>query len=289
MTPTKKKLAAEHGPYPTSHTRHAYRDNNNFEQSLDVYVPGLPASADLSSLPVVLLVVGSGWMGHRALIYAGCSWWNASGPKTVASAGATCVCVRHRGAFPPPDGRLLFLGAGLAGLQLANFCWAPAAELGWGYGWAGFQALCSAGAWLALSALWRLGASGSARFDDMLEDVAAAMRWVKEHGDVAGAPTVLGGYSSGGHVLSSLMLRPDIMEKHGVGVEDIKGVLLLSPLLATCPGGTFAGKMRAFTDLVMDNVWGAARGTVPSPLHDVLNGGGRGFPPHLLVGCRSET
>lgn len=28
--------------------------------------------------------------------------WNSSGPRTVASAGAVCVCIRHRGAIPVP-------------------------------------------------------------------------------------------------------------------------------------------------------------------------------------------
>ena len=39
-------------------------------------------------------------MGHRNFIYASTSWWNSSGAKNFARLGYTCVCVRHRGAFP---------------------------------------------------------------------------------------------------------------------------------------------------------------------------------------------
>ena len=73
-----------------------YTPERRFEQSYDVYYPANPDG----SLPLVLLVVGSAWLGHSALIYAVTSWWNASGPRAVASTGAVCICIRHRGAFP---------------------------------------------------------------------------------------------------------------------------------------------------------------------------------------------
>ena len=91
----------------SSMATHYYGGSSRFEQSLDVYTPIYPAAAGSEPLPLVVLVVGSAWLGHRHLIYGGTSWWNSAGPKTVASLGAVCVCIRHRGAFPrPPTSRI---------------------------------------------------------------------------------------------------------------------------------------------------------------------------------------
>jgi len=48
-----------------------YGEPGRFEQSLDVYVP---ARRPAGPLPLVILVVGSGWMGHSRLIYGPTSW-----------------------------------------------------------------------------------------------------------------------------------------------------------------------------------------------------------------------
>ena len=78
--------------------RHYYTSNKLFEQSLDLYRP--PAkkntskdAASSSEPPIVALVVGSAWLGHRAWVYLQTSWWNSSGPKAVAELGYVCVCV----------------------------------------------------------------------------------------------------------------------------------------------------------------------------------------------------
>ena len=70
-------------------SRHYYTPSRRFEQSLDVYKP---AGTGTPTAPLVVLVVGSAWLGHRWSIYAGTSWWNSSGPKTIAKVGAVCVC-----------------------------------------------------------------------------------------------------------------------------------------------------------------------------------------------------
>ena len=76
--------------------KHYYTSQRLFEQSLDVYWPKYDFREDL----VVLLTVGSGWMGHPPWVYRGTSWWNSLGPKTIASAlHCKCVCIRHRGAY----------------------------------------------------------------------------------------------------------------------------------------------------------------------------------------------
>lgn len=75
--------------------RYYYTTNKFFEQSLDIYRPLTNAARKQSSSPppIVALVVGSAWLGHRSILYSGTSWWNSSGPKTVAELGYVCVCV----------------------------------------------------------------------------------------------------------------------------------------------------------------------------------------------------
>ena len=50
---------------------HHYTDGGAFEQSLDVYRPGDTAGGGGSSRPVVALVVGSTWLGHRPSLRGG--------------------------------------------------------------------------------------------------------------------------------------------------------------------------------------------------------------------------
>jgi hypothetical protein len=87
--------------------RHYYTANTLFEQSLDIYRPVKNAAGGGKSLrssgefdtsvsnssAIVVLVVGSAWLGHRSILYSGTSWWNSSGPKAVAELGYVCVCV----------------------------------------------------------------------------------------------------------------------------------------------------------------------------------------------------
>ena len=64
-------------------TRHYYTSSDLFEQSLDVYRLALPAAGcggegeDEDPPPIVALVVGSAWLGHRSFVYSGTSWWNS--------------------------------------------------------------------------------------------------------------------------------------------------------------------------------------------------------------------
>jgi hypothetical protein len=52
----------------TKYTRYFYKGNERFEQSLDVWEPVDVLKDGKESHPLVVLVVGSGWMGHRSVI-----------------------------------------------------------------------------------------------------------------------------------------------------------------------------------------------------------------------------
>jgi acetyl esterase/lipase len=201
-------------------SRHYYSDAKLFETSLDIYLPvreGTQTAEGNDTLPVVVLVVGSAWMGHQPWIYAMTSWWNSSGPKTIASLGMTCVFIRHRGSY------VLLLPVFLTVFAAA------AAILAWVIDGSGMTSMDAAQ--LNLSALvtyiavmlWyvlQTTQRGSASFDTMLHDVAEAMAWVHSNRSVVVAadgnnnksnnetdkPIVFAGYSSGGHVAATLLL-----------------------------------------------------------------------------------
>ena len=188
-------------------TTFAYTNSEAYEQSLDVYRPTVPAIG----APVVVLIPGSGWLGHRAFLYRLFGLQNALGARSLAAIGCTCVCVRHRGAFiKPPPAKFFALLAAVATWLTSD-------------GWFGFIAMASAfkcvlGV-LVLWSLWALLASGAATHDEMLDDVARALAWahsvevelageLRGHRDFIspGEPTrpkrLLGGYSSGGHLVT---------------------------------------------------------------------------------------
>jgi len=145
-----------------------------FEQSLDIYKPIVESQADAEhiaskNLPIVIMVVGSGWIGHRAIVYASTSFWNSSGPKTIASLGCTCVCIRHRGAFCVlPSASVL---ASVLAAILAVF-WAA---LGWQ------AAVVETTMLIAVLGLLARGGRGSAQFEDMLQDVAKALAFIESN------------------------------------------------------------------------------------------------------------
>jgi hypothetical protein len=277
---------------------------------------------------VVLLVVGSGWMGHHWSIYRATSWWNSAGPQTMAQSGhggrTTCVCIRHSGAFfhvpslwSKPAVTIRYLVAVLlatalllpttssSSSTLSLVLWASAASLG------------------GLAAASILG-QGSATLDDMVNDVAQAIAWVQAHPELCcqnplsttavsfrNASMILGGYSSGGHVVACLLQRPDVWQRHGLpndpasllaGIVYVSGVLAVQPCIlgdvvpasnsghATNNMGTAEiavgwNKPRWLTDFVMHAVWGPTWATtIPSPIeydHPIKL-------PHLIIGNHHE-
>jgi hypothetical protein len=274
-----------HKYYPkTEYQRYYYTSSKLFEQSLDVYKPVLDTNANeyespSKNLPLVVLVVGSAWLGHRSIIYTGTSWWNSSGPKAVAQQGCVTVCIRHRGSFPRLHGPLLIPLSALATVLVAVMYAFPS----------NVDSTCI---WISISVLllfWiglALGARGAASFDDMLHDVAQALAWVQRQFDSDGVllmlpnqhkstnssfseekkdgsnntttttttttennsqtrrpPLVFGGYSSGGHVAATLLQRPDVFYSKNLPPphDFIDAALFISGVLAVRPPPTRDG------------------------------------------------
>jgi hypothetical protein len=217
---------------------HYYSENGEsahqiFEKSLDIYKPQMQDP----NMPIVVVVVGSGWMGHRWFIYRMTSWWNSGGPKTIASLDTVCVCIRHRGAFcqgiedmelwPP---MVLWIGLVSAIVAAVSDVWP--------------LFILVPMALLLLRYLLILGNTGSATLDDMVCDVSEALQWIDKnkkqlavdvaHNEKAQSmpPFVFGGYSSGGHVASTLMSRPKDWKKH---MHMFSGILMISGVLAVKP------------------------------------------------------
>ena len=258
--------------------------STNFEQSLDVYAPTIEIPSDA---PIVVLVVGSGWLGHRAFVSRPFSFQNSAGPLTIASLGCVCVCVRHRGAFiqPPP---LLLAASGLL-MQ-----------------WLMLSSLSMLMLTLLLWATWVLLAHGAATPDEMLDDVARALCWVHRERSTLSSSSkpklIVGGYSSGGHVAMSLLQRPDKLSQWNLPqrAAGFDGVLHVSGVFATRSGSPLPSNRLAHfqTWLVTGGVFGFGdgRGALPSPLHtlsaspaSMLGPQSWAAVPHLLVHCEHEA
>jgi len=292
----------------TESRRYYYTSQKSFEQSLDVYKPVDESNISSSELPLVVLVVGSAWLGHRSIIYTGTSWWNSSGPKAFAQQGCVTVCIRHRGSFPRIHGPLLLPMMALVVVCAAMYL-LPSV-----HGWQDNGAIM--GSIVAVILTWALlafGAHGAADFDEMLHDVAEALCWVQRHKDsellrknsFSGSfmeekkdgsehetpqPLVFGGYSSGGHVAATLMQRPDLFTKKGLPAphEFCDAALFISGVLAVRPPpSTDISYSTWCTDLVTTVVFGKSGAAIlPSPLHGIHK---QPKVPHLLIGCENEV
>ena len=259
-------------------TRFYYGERRGYESSLDVYTPSEPLPGGAAP-PLVVLVVGSAWLGHRACIYLPTSWWNSAGPQTIASLGAVCVAIRHRGAFvqAPPVEAAALLAAVLFALA------GPAYALG------------SFLIWVALVIL----AHGAVTHEEMLEDVASALKWVEDNRStlvVPGSPPpkvrIFGGYSSGGHCAASLLQRPDMLKAWGLPVPaaGYDGILMLSGVLGTrseppLPASSLSARLGAA--VVKRLVFGRdGAEALPSPVHTAEL---TPAVPHLLLHCEHEV
>mmetsp|Transcript_35616 Transcript_35616/g.106288 ORF Transcript_35616/g.106288 Transcript_35616/m.106288 type:complete len:395 (-) Transcript_35616:527-1711(-) len=291
-------------------TRHYYSTQQSFEQSLDVYKPVDPHAVleddEDASLPLVVLVVGSGWLGHRAFIYAATSWWNSAGPQSLARLGCVCVCVRHRGAFfVIPEARTVISLLLVASAVIYAV-------------WGLFAAFVTTALLALIWALLAVGARGSAKFEDMQHDVADGLAWVHRYKDkeelvltkppngvtsseqagqlMSKRALVFGGYSSGGHVASTVLQRPAFLKSKGLPPAEkvCDAVLLISGVLAVRPLKEEPSLPRAskdarppnwLTDLTMQIVFGKENSSlVPSPIE-----GTKPNLPHVLIGCAEEV
>jgi len=238
--------------------RYYYTSNQIFEQSLDIYRPSSPPSPSSPPPPVVTLVVGSAWLGHRAVIYLGCSWWNSSGPKTIAKLGCTCVCIRHRGAFPKTFSPLSILFVSImVGILMTVLNWFIGTD-----GWTVLEEIITTqhvgveaadvplgqssafilAFFLGLLAM-ELAGNGSASFDQMQNDVMDALAYVEKNKKRLGLnisselPIIFGGYSSGGHVASCCAQEPDLWKQRNLPSPEnyCESLLYISPVLSTKP------------------------------------------------------
>ncbi|GAX20628.1 hypothetical protein FisN_3Hh520 [Fistulifera solaris] len=194
-------------------TRHYYsQKHRTFETSLDVYVPSTP---NISS--IVVLVVGSAWMGHTPWIYRGTSWWNRAGPRAVAQTSALCICVRHRGAFfqVPPLSVVCVI------LMMMWLGTTPQITL-----------------ILFLTWIWlKMVGQNAASFADMQSDVEQAIQWIQQNKShlctqyTGGkdVPLYFGGYSSGAHVALTVLQRSPAITSFFQGIVLLSGVLAVRP------------------------------------------------------------
>lgn len=246
-------------------SRHFYRkdvENRNFEQSLDVYEPNVSPS----NRPTVVFVVGSGWLGHAWWIYYQTNWWNMSGPRTMAQLGYRCIAVRHSGGFfqVPRLDQILFLISLMISIDCRQF---------------GVSSMTITAKALAVLLAWaflKKESMNAATLNDMVEDVARALSFVKHDLNIT-TPVVLGGYSSGGHVVATLLSEQRERLERELNIQEwISGVLYVSGLLSTDCWILHA---------VTLTVFGTWASRIPSPL------GGKLPPrylPHVIVGCYNE-
>lgn len=273
-----------------SFERHYYTSNQLFEQSLDIYRPQQQQHERGSPTPLVVLVVGSAWLGHQPIIYIGTNWWNSSLSKTIAKLGYTCVCIRHRGSFPRFKG-IEIIGAVIA---VITALLSPVYSNG-GSSWQTTVTtlLTLLMVWLALV----LASRGAAKFDDMVDDVALALQWIqqyraKEQEGARRPRMIFGGYSSGAHVAATLLAQPvERWTSRGLPppTDFIDTILLVSGVLATQSrplDPPFKNiQFEWFTTWIVRVVFGtAAPGEMPpSPLYLT-----KPRLPHVLIACQQE-
>lgn len=261
-------------------TSHFYTDNHLFEQSLDVYTP----TSSPDDKPMLVLVVGSGWAGHYKLLSAASNWWNSAGPKMVASSlGCQCICVRHRGGFPQFQARkVLVLNLVLhALLSLVLRTSTPRVWL---------ATFLVQSVFLAVYAgVLALAARGSATIDDMMNDVATALKWIQDHHQKEHPKIWFGGYSSGAHVAALVLQRPTLLQEKKVDPLEtwIQQIVFISGVLGVRPIEATETSPRFVTDFVNQCIFGHRHETLPSPLENLPLVVGECYPklPHLILDC----
>lgn len=260
-------------------TRYFYSQHTLFETSLDVYTP-----TKQQPTCMVVLVVGSAWMGHVPWIYRGTAWWNSALPRAVAQTSAVCVCIRHRGAFfhlPSMHSlwrMIIAVCVALIVCSIGNCTTIVATTIVMGVIW-----------------LWlhRLGQQ-SASFVDMKNDVHEAIQWVQQHKTMlcqdATMPVYFGGYSSGAHVAITVLQHADILQSHFQGIVLISGVLAVRPEALPNDSLTYLSQQppprhRWLTDMLLWIAFGpAAASTIPSPI-----AGSIPRLPHFIIACEHEV
>lgn len=247
MTASPKKVQAniniaesvEEARFEYTVDRYYYTPKRRFEQSLDVYKPvrrnnkkdddDTTYSASQPKIPVVL-VMGSGWLGHKPYFYVMTNWWNSSAPKQICGRlGHPCISIRHSGGYlfgakaRSVSLRHLFLCLLVVIVVTLSMSLSPPPLL--------------VVAMITTFALYREG-KGAAGIDDMVSDVSIALSYIDAHihewdsrdvratdaKDSEKTPIVFGGYSSGAHVAATLLtsssLSPFSSSPSSNGIEN---------------------------------------------------------------------
>ncbi|KAG7348944.1 hypothetical protein IV203_011541 [Nitzschia inconspicua] len=298
--------------YEYTFTTHYYcttSSNQRFEQSLDVYQP---QNVTTTNKGVVVMVVGSGWMGHQPYVYWGTSWWNSSLPKQISTMGYTCIVIRHSGGFPRihllaksswTSLLTLLLVVHLVVFSLLNWCWDCEDKDNSLHN----QMILATFVTLFFYIFWYWQGQGAATLDDMLNDVSTALKFIDEHlpqwtdrssdnrlknRSKGKIQIIFGGYSSGAHVaatlLSSEKLSP-LAKQNTLSNVDICHVLYLSGFLHVSPSSLI-------TTLLTVCILGQWPSTIPSPLQAIKDRPQQSkshpvnkLPPHTLLGCKYEV
>lgn len=288
-------------------TRYYYTQDQRTEQSIDVYEPfhknnkstcnkqeGL--TVNTNAITTIVFVMGSGWLGHAWWVYNVTNWWNASGPAMMAKLGYRCISVRHSGGFfqVPPLWWMVVLVPLVVAILVesggSNFWWFPMTleelssikkdpqELRQGLPLESITAMVGIiFLWMCLH--WQ--AKGAAHLDDMIHDITQALQYIRHNilEQQEKNNIILGGYSSGGHVVATWLSRQTEPLPWIRGVLYVSGVLSLdAPLM----------------NVVTLSVFGKWAHAIPSPY---TNRGGTTMTlspppatlPHLVIGCHNET
>ncbi len=297
--------SADAATYEYTIERYYYTKKQRFEQSIDVYMP-VKSSAQTQKIPVVL-VMGSGWLGHKAYFYTMTNWWNSSAPKQICGRlGHPCVSIRHSGGFllgnknrsAPWMSRgmpLLWIAAGVGALLAAKERLDSNLAIGLSF--------------VLFVAFMYIDGIGAAGIEDMVSDVSAALVYIDEHADEWGLasaatesinsdkntiPVVFGGYSSGAHVAATLLtdsplspfLSASSKQTQTLKNLTISSVLYLSGVLDVSPESFL---MNLLSRLVL----GKPPSEVPSPLKALSSLEKKiknnCLPPHIVIGCKREV
>jgi hypothetical protein len=252
-------------------------DAHKFEQSLDIYYPINLSNKRIpinNTNPIVIITIGSGWLGHTPLIYMVTAWWNESLAKKLTKQGIPCIYIRHRGACIHPSIWVYILNMFLmfiTNMQIEMFI-----------GTFFIFGLCS---WVG---------RGSATYQNMIDDTADSLKYIyNKRIEISkkcnsNGKFIIGGYSSGSHILLSV-LQNGLLEKRGMPSPDkiYDSILLISGVYSTgkfdkAPENIHYKIIKAF----LTNIFKCSPNNQMSPIHNI-----KLLPklPYLIIKCKHEV
>ena len=199
----------------------------SFERSFDIYyAPENPSKTN--KYPILIMAMGSGWLGHTPLIYTISNWWNKTLAINLGKEGVTCIYIRHRGACIQVS-KLIYVGVSIFFLLLNYYYTFEYGKI-----------------FLPLLPLlyWDYISSGDARYNTMISDIADCLSYIyKNRLDISKSTGsngnfIVGGYSSGSHILLSV-LQSGILQSEKYNMPPINklysALLFVSGVFSTSP------------------------------------------------------